>query len=734
MTVGGEGDGAGQGGGALVSVSDAKTRLTSSAYTSGLDQSAQGAGTIGLILPPPDLRAIVDKTAQFIAKNGEAFEQRILLQQKDNSKFRFLSPKDPYNAYYKAKIAEFQGGSPVEGKKGGEGGRDQGGAPAGPAAQPSMVMKEADQVKRSVVVDQVLEVPAGEEYTVRTPEGLTALDLDVVRLTAQFVAKNGKSFLQGVTSREHNNPQFHFLKPTHSLYKFFTELTEAYEKVLSPQKKTLEGLEHDRDKPAEVLSRCLRRLEWMRVQEDEKRARESKEEAERTAMALIDWNDFVVVETVDFYEGEDPQLPEPLSSKELVSMSKVEQAAEEEEEAAMEMDMDEEEMELVKEAGVAAPASATTAAPNMPAPEPEMKVVKNYKRLSQLKSGKEEKGTKFAVSPITGELIPVDDMAEHMRISLIDPKWKEQKEKMLAKIKDTTKATDDEIARNVSSLATTRPDIFGSTQEEISRIIAAEVERSKKAADFAENRRRQEHEQQAPSSAQPQPQPRGRGMPPPPGTRVPAAGPAGRGGYAPGIPQQMQPPYGRGAPPPRSMGPPGAQMHGVPPPHPMGPPGAQMRGMPPPHPMGPPGAQMHGMPPRPMPPSRAAEDPPRSLPPKPEDEEAAPPPGKRARVEKQALQPEAQWLASHPGAVRLSLKLPSGESDHVEVESLSTAVADLKRSLEDKVGLAANKQKLQFDGTWLKDAKTLAFYNMSEEGEVKVQAKERGGRRGGEKK
>ena len=59
----------------------------------------------------------------------------------------------------------------------------------------------------------------------------------------------------------------------------------------------------------------------------------------------------------------------------------------------------------------------------------------------------------MVVSPITGELVPVDDMAEHMRISLLDPKWKEQRDAYLAKQRDTTKATDDEIARNVSSLA-----------------------------------------------------------------------------------------------------------------------------------------------------------------------------------------------------------------------------------------------------------------------------------------
>jgi hypothetical protein len=41
---------------------------------------------------------------------------------------------------------------------------------------------------------------------------------------------------------------------------------------------------------------------------------------------------------------------------------------------------------------------------------------------------------------MTGEQIPVDQMAEHMRISLIDPKYKEQKEAMMAKLRDSTMA------------------------------------------------------------------------------------------------------------------------------------------------------------------------------------------------------------------------------------------------------------------------------------------------------
>ena len=67
----------------------------------------------------------------------------------------------------------------------------------------------------------------------------------------------------------------------------------------------------------------------------------------------------------------------------------------------------------------------------------------------------------MVVSPLTGELVPLAQMAEHMRVSLIDPKWKEQREAMLAKLRGSTRAGDDEIGANLVSLARHRPDVFG---------------------------------------------------------------------------------------------------------------------------------------------------------------------------------------------------------------------------------------------------------------------------------
>ena len=67
-------------------------------------QSAQGKG-VGVIIPPPEIRAVVDKTAQFVAKHGKSFEQKILNSSEGKTaKFNFMKELDPYHAYYEMKI------------------------------------------------------------------------------------------------------------------------------------------------------------------------------------------------------------------------------------------------------------------------------------------------------------------------------------------------------------------------------------------------------------------------------------------------------------------------------------------------------------------------------------------------------------------------------------------------------------------------------------------------------
>ena len=91
------------------------------------------AGPVGVIYPPPDIRGIIDKTAQFVAKNGPEFEQKVgggpvlprgsLLSLPrltvlcvsgqvltSGQKFAFLLPSNPYRAYYDMKVNDFKAG------------------------------------------------------------------------------------------------------------------------------------------------------------------------------------------------------------------------------------------------------------------------------------------------------------------------------------------------------------------------------------------------------------------------------------------------------------------------------------------------------------------------------------------------------------------------------------------------------------------------------------------------
>ena len=65
----------------------------------------------GVIRPPPDIRAVADRTASYVAKNGRTFEQRILKSAKGKTpKFAFLQPTSPFHAYYEDRIQFYENG------------------------------------------------------------------------------------------------------------------------------------------------------------------------------------------------------------------------------------------------------------------------------------------------------------------------------------------------------------------------------------------------------------------------------------------------------------------------------------------------------------------------------------------------------------------------------------------------------------------------------------------------
>lgn len=72
------------------------------------------------------------------------------------------------------------------------------GAQPAAAAQPDQQTAEQQKLAAGPAAGAIaVEPPEDEKYTVHVPEGLTYFDLDLIKLTAQFVARNGKGFLTG---------------------------------------------------------------------------------------------------------------------------------------------------------------------------------------------------------------------------------------------------------------------------------------------------------------------------------------------------------------------------------------------------------------------------------------------------------------------------------------------------------------------------------------------------------
>ncbi|XP_042300519.1 splicing factor 3A subunit 1-like, partial [Sceloporus undulatus] len=96
-------------------------------------------------------------------------------------------------------------------------------------AQQQLPQKLQAQVIQETVVPK--EPPPEFEF-IADPPSISAFDLDVVKLTAQFVSRNGRQFLTQLMQKEQRNYQFDFLRPQHSLFNYFTKLVEQYTKVM----------------------------------------------------------------------------------------------------------------------------------------------------------------------------------------------------------------------------------------------------------------------------------------------------------------------------------------------------------------------------------------------------------------------------------------------------------------------------------------------------------------------
>lgn len=110
---------------------------------------------------------------------------------------------------------------------------------------------------------------------------------DIMKLTAQFAARNGRAFISQLGQRESRNYQFDFLRPSHSLFPYFTELVKQYTKVFLPPRDLQEKLQANKDNKYHILERVKERVEWVAWQEAEKKKKNDEDEKERRKLLCI---------------------------------------------------------------------------------------------------------------------------------------------------------------------------------------------------------------------------------------------------------------------------------------------------------------------------------------------------------------------------------------------------------------------------------------------------------------
>ena len=374
---------------------------------------------------------------------------------------------------------------------------------------------------------------------------ISALDLEVVKLTALHVARKGKSWMTALSQREARNYQFDFLRPQHSLYNFFSHLVDQYTLLLQTgpegqkaEQARISTLQANLQNKFRVLELAKQRAEYVKWQETQKQKKEEAEEAEKLAYAQIDWHDFVVVETVLFTDAdEQAELPPPtnlndlqsasLEQKAMMSLARPDMRIEE----AMPTDdmmnysygyqenygqaqngyalqpQQPQSMDYTptapSPAGPQMPYPSYSPAPPTPQPQPipssanatalpqrpdtasphppnltnqPMKIKENYIPRAQQR----QRAANTAICPNCGQSILLAELDQHMRIELLDPRWKEQRAKADSRFASTNLGGTD-VAANLKRLrARTGGDVSDPVAESAARILEQQEEEERR--------------------------------------------------------------------------------------------------------------------------------------------------------------------------------------------------------------------------------------------------------------
>ncbi|KAM3124793.1 hypothetical protein CJJ07_000607 [Candidozyma auris] len=382
-------------------------------------------------IPPLQIRDTIDKTVEYVLKNGKSFEERLLKNNTDD-KFSFINSDSPYHEYYKAQLTKKN--------------------------------NTKDGPKEKKEDEKTLEKPDELLFLIDLPP-ISAYDLDVVKLTALYVACNtsrhADALFKYMESRG-DRSQFAFLKRSHSLHPLFMKLVKQYKAVVdlveNPEenqdsKKLQEALAEEN---TNLFQKAYNRAVYEQKHEIKKKTEETERKNKQLHYASIDWQNFTFVAKVNFDAVDEvSELAVPLMREDIVYRSLQSRAKEIEVPTAQPRKLpsietgeeNQEVEETKKDDGIT----------------PEIKQHKVPKGMKIKAAGefrlkkKKEESKRTIKCPITGKQIPEAEFDTHLRVLLRDPRYQEQRNNFMKKnFTYESNLTTDQVYENIKRLVKKR--------------------------------------------------------------------------------------------------------------------------------------------------------------------------------------------------------------------------------------------------------------------------------------
>jgi splicing factor 3A subunit 1 len=340
------------------------------------------------------------------------------------------------------------------------------------------------------------------------------------------------------------------------------------------------------------------------------------------------------------------------------------------------------------------------------------------------------KKEEYLISPLTGEKILASKLSEHMRIGLLDPRWIEQRDKLMEKTQEpSVYGSGETVIDNLKHLAERRTDIFGEGDKET--VIGKKIGEEEKKENpviwdghmiSVESTTRAMNKNIASNNiVQPKLVQSNQFMP---------LNHVTQSNYVKEVPHTqitMQNNEFKVPLPPPPQRYPNYQTiirHRAPLPVP---PPLMMMNHPPRYPIQP--VPFFRTPLPPIPPISLMFEPPFNI-----SEDEHPP--KKVCTESKLI-PEDEFIKMFTSPINIQVQVPTVEKSEWKLNGqklsididLKDTIASLKQKIQEQTDMPPTKQKISFNGIFLKDNFSVAYYNILNNSTVNLQIKERGGRK-----